>query len=76
MTQKSTESFQSATEQITAAATTPEPVAVECDSTVNESLPQTDDDKKQSTTSPENQNKDLFILIKHKLMRNINILQV
>ncbi|XP_074551661.1 nostrin isoform X2 [Halichoeres trimaculatus] len=50
VTQQSAESFQSASEQVTATATTDQPVVVECDSTVNGSLPQTDDDKEQATS--------------------------
>ncbi|XP_074551660.1 nostrin isoform X1 [Halichoeres trimaculatus] len=52
VTQQSAESFQSASEQVTATATTDQPVVVECDSTVNGSLPQTDDDKEQGQITP------------------------
>ncbi|XP_034549517.1 nostrin [Notolabrus celidotus] len=52
MTQQSAESLPGATEQGTSSATAHEPVSVECDSTVNGSLPHTDEDREQGHITP------------------------
>ncbi|KAM6979192.1 nostrin [Tautogolabrus adspersus] len=52
VTQQSAEALPSATVQVTSTPLTHEPVAVECDSTVNGALPHTDD-KEQGQTLPE-----------------------
>uniref|UniRef100_UPI0037E7EB5B nostrin n=1 Tax=Semicossyphus pulcher TaxID=241346 RepID=UPI0037E7EB5B len=52
-TQKSVESLQSTSGQVTPPATMHEPVAAECDSTVNGALPHTDDDKEEGRITPE-----------------------
>ncbi|XP_045910893.1 nostrin [Micropterus dolomieu] len=53
VTQQSAEGLQSATDPVTPRATKHETVAVECDSTVNGALPQTDEDKERGLTPPE-----------------------
>ncbi|XP_070832119.1 nostrin [Chaetodon trifascialis] len=53
LTQQSEEALPSATDQVTPTATTHDPAAGECRSTVNGALPHTDDDKEQGQGRPQ-----------------------